>query len=279
MRMLKAGLALSLLTLCLTPLRSDEDPVPAWSRALEHMRTLECRLAPLNGQPARKLDLHEKPALTYTDPARRNSDGSVWLWPSKGRPRAVVELFRSQLDIQWLHAITLTSDDLVELDISNGQQWRPKSSGLKWAEVVGHDVGETSSARSRQMKSIARQFNAHEFWDPKNSRYELRLLVSPLHRYEDEDVLDGALFGFVHGTNPEVVLVLEALKPKPQSPARWRYAFARLGSAEMHVELDGKDVWTVSRAVGVIGEPIDPYWMFWTNDREADEKFPKGKSQ
>jgi hypothetical protein len=122
------------------------------------------------------------------------------------------------------------------------------------------------------MKALARRFSTHEFWDPNNSRYELRLLVSPLHRYEDEDVADGAVFGFVHGTNPEVLLLLETLKPKPGSKAGWRYTFTRLGSAEMHAELDGKEVWTVPRAVGVVGAPIDPYWMFWTNDRMPETR-------
>jgi hypothetical protein len=252
---------------CVTLAGQDEDEPPPYARAREHMTTLVCRLPPRDGQPERVLDLIEKPALSYTDPARKNSDGSVWVWPAKGRPRAIVELFRSNLDVQWLHAIALTSDELVELDIPNGQQWRPKSSGLTWT-TLPDPVSESAPARLRQMKVLARRFSTHEFWDPDNSRYELRLLVSPLHRYADEDVLDGALFGFVHGTNPEIVLILETLKS--DAKRGWRYAFTRLGSAEMHAELDGKDVWTVPRAVGVVGAPIDPYWMFWTDDRRPE---------
>ena len=249
---------------CVTVVGLGEDNPPPYAQAREHMRALVCRLAPRDGRPERRLDLIEKPALTYTDPARENSDGSVWVWPAKGRPRAIVELFSSHQDTQWMHAITLTSDELVELDIPGRQQWRPKSSGLTWADLPDA-VAEGAPARLRQMKALARRFSTHEFWDPNNSRYELRLLVSPLHRYEDEDVADGALFAFVHGTNPEIVLILETLKSNAK-PA-WRYAFARLGSAEMHAELDSKDVWTVPRAAGVVGQPIDPYWMFWTNDR------------
>lgn len=190
------AVAATLLVVCSLALRGlGEDEPPAYARALEHMRTLECRLTASNGQPGRTLDLIAKPALTYTDPARKNSDGSVWVWPAKGRPRAAVELFASQYDHQWMHAITLVSDDLVELNIPGAQQWRPKSSGLTWTDLA-EPVSEGAPARLRQMKALARRFKSHEFWDPKNSRYELRLLVSPLHRYEDDDdVLDGRCSG------------------------------------------------------------------------------------
>jgi hypothetical protein len=241
-----------------------EDEPPPYARAREHMASLVCRLPPRDRQPERTLGLIEKPALTYTDPARENSDGSVWVWPAKGRPRAIVELFSSFQDTQWMHAITLTSDELVELDVPGGQQWRPKTSGLTWT-ALSDAPAESAPARLRQMKALARRFRTHEFWDPDNSRYELRLLVSPIYRYADEEVLDGGLFAYVHGTNPEIVLILES--PKSDAKPGWRYAFARLGSAEMHAELDGKDVWTVPRAAGVVGQPVDPYWMFWTNDR------------
>jgi hypothetical protein len=46
--------------------------------------------------------------------------------------------------------------------------------------------------------------------------------------------------------------------------ARWHYSFARLGSAELHVELDGREVWKQERTPGVVGRPTDPYWLFMT---------------
>ena len=114
------------------------------------------------------------------------------------------------------------------------------------------------------MKEISRRLEAHEFWDPNNSRFELRLLVQPVHRYHDESakVLDGAVFVLAHGTNPEVLVQIEA--DTAEQPARWRYSFARLGSAELHVLFDGKEIWTQPRTPGIVGQPVDPYWLFWT---------------
>jgi hypothetical protein len=64
----------------------------------------------------------------------------------------------------------------------------------------------------------------------------------------------------VHGTNVEVLLLLEA-GADGQKPAQWMYGLARVGSAEMHVNLDGKEVWQLARTRGVIGRASDPYWI------------------
>ena len=97
----------------------------------------------------------------------------------------------------------------------------------------------------------------------------MRLLAQPVHRYADAEVgiQDGAAFVIAHGTNPEVVVLIEALG-KTLATSRWHYSFARLGSAELHVELDGKEVWRQGRTPGVVGQPTDPYWLFLT-PREA----------
>jgi hypothetical protein len=49
---------------------------------------------------------------------------------------------------------------------------------------------------------------------------------------------------------------------KSLEEAQWQFAAIRLGSAEMHVALDDKEVWTVGRTPGVVGKPTDPYWLF-----------------
>ena len=95
------------------------------------------------------------------------------------------------------------------------------------------------------------------------ARFELRLLAQPVLRYADSTnpVLDGAVFVFAHGTNPEVLLLIEAIGDDAAT-AKWHYSFARSGSAEMHVELDGKQVWFRERTPGITGTPNDSYWLF-----------------
>jgi hypothetical protein len=40
----------------------------------------------------------------------------------------------------------------------------------------------------------------------------------------------------------------------------------------MHVSLDGKEVWTEPRTPGIVGQPGDPYWLFWTPPTQVPTK-------
>jgi hypothetical protein len=48
---------------------------------------------------------------------------------------------------------------------------------------------------------------------------------------------------------------------KEAGAAKFRYALARLGHAELHVEFDGKEVWRQERVAGT--SPRDPYWLLF----------------
>ena len=101
------------------------------------------------------------------------------------------------------------------------------------------------------MKALASQFQSTMLgWKSDDSdREELRLLPRPLYRYETTDatVFDGAVFPFVMGTDPESLLLLEAVKEG--ETARWRYAFARRTSGELEGRYHDKVVWTAARYV------------------------------
>ncbi len=79
--------------------------------------------------------------------------------------------------------------------------------------------------------------------------FHLRQLASPLHRYADESagIVDGAIFAFANGTNPEVLLVLEAQAAK-DSTLHWHYSLAQMTGGAVTVELDGKEVWQQTEA-------------------------------
>ncbi len=209
----------------------------------------------------------ERPLLIFGDSARDNGDGTLWAWGEGGRPLVAIEsYFNTKTGGQRINAITLISNDLVvaKTPTASSTLWQPKQAQIKpvpFPDASPPDAKQT--VRTRQLKELARRIAAHEFWDPDNSRYELRLLVQPVHRYSDPEaqIQDGAIFVLAHGTNPEVLVLIEALGESIDR-ARWHYSFARCGSAEMHVAIDGKEVWTVGRTPGVVGKPTDPYWLF-----------------
>jgi hypothetical protein len=228
--------------------------------ATEHMQLLDIRPA-LGSDVVEMLD---HPLLTFGDSARSNANGTLWAWGKKGRPLAVVELYQHTGGADWVHAITLTSTSTVSVKTPTASKWVPEKTQIEPLPVPSAESPAAKEPqRLRQLKELARRFTAHEFWDPDNSRFELRLLVQPVHRYSDpkSDLQDGAMFVLAHGTNPEVLMLIEAAG-KSIDEAKWQCSFARLGSAELHVELDGKEVWKQDRTPNVVGKPTDPYWLF-----------------
>ncbi|MBC7856642.1 MAG: hypothetical protein IAF94_24700 [Pirellulaceae bacterium] len=233
------------------------------ARCLKHMQKCDARLA---SDAEKQVEMLDRPVLLFGDSARANQNGSVWVFGKKGRPLAFIELYKGTARTDgWVHAATLTGKDLIVMKTPLSGQWKPTKPQIEPVVIADAPSPEAKvTQRLRQARELARRFTAHEFWDPDNSRSELRLLAQPVHRYSDakQELQDGAAFVIAHGTNPEVVLLIEALG-KDLKTARWHYSLARLGSAEIYVELDGKDVWKCPRATGVVGSPSDPYWLFF----------------
>ncbi|HVX12861.1 MAG TPA: hypothetical protein VHC22_16885 [Pirellulales bacterium] len=258
------------------PVRAQDDTEqpPAQDKsalraALEHMQRLELRNA--DGQ---RIDPVERPLLSYADPARINSDGTFWAWGKTGRPVAFLELFRGSPEAAtWVQSATLTTAQRVKLIIPEVGLWQPPPTPVEPRAIPDAPTpDERPTSRLRQIKDLSRRFAAHEFWDPDNSRFELRVLVRPVLRYSDPtaNIQDGAAFVIAHGTNPETVLLIEAIGPSLKE-ARWHYALVRSSHAEAHVELDGQEVWKCERANAVNHGATRGYWLFLSPVEEAVE--------
>src|SRR4051794_38518299 len=240
------------------------------ARAARHMEQCVARLA---SDAEREIELIEQPLLTFGDSARANQNGSLWAFGKSGRPLAFLELYKgTQRTDRWVHAAMLTGKSLIVMKTPLGDQWRPEKLQIEPIAIAEAPAPEAKEAqRLRQLRELARRFAAHEFWDPDNSRFELRLLAQPVHRFSDPKggIQDAAAFVLAHGTNPEVILLAEAIGQDLQT-ARWHYSLARVGSAEMHVEMNSKEVWKCGRAAGIVGSPTDPYWLFFSTSFESE---------
>src|SRR5258707_988464 len=79
---------------------------------------------------------------------------------------------------------------------------------------------------------------------------ELRLLAQPLYRYElkdHPDLQDGAILSFVQGTDPEILMILEARRDGADS--FWQYALARFSDRGLAVKHKDKEVWRVGGSI------------------------------
>lgn len=188
-----------------------------------------------------------EPVLRYADSTRQIHESTLWIWGAQGRPAAVVAIeyyTNPPKGARWLYEIASLSTERIAVQRGSGINWVTDEAGLRLEPIAGAETPADKPARRlTQMKNLMRRFTAHEH-EGTEGRLELRPLTSPLYRYDvlEESIVDGAIFAFANGTNPEVLLVLEAHLGK-EGGGEWKFAPAQMTGGAVIVELDGKEVW------------------------------------
>jgi len=199
--------------------------------------------------------LRPQPVMRWRNVARGQAgEAMMVIWAHHGRPVAMASIFPWEGYMCHEFGSLSRQARLVARDRS-AVVWTPNKAGVDFKDVPGApSPADTPAARLRQMKALAERFKGTMTgWKGDDSdREELRLLPRPLYRYELKDakepipnLQDGALFAFVMGTDPEIVLVLEAVGPPNQ--AVWQYAFARATSGGLEAKLDDAVVWRAEK--------------------------------
>jgi hypothetical protein len=236
------------------------------------METLISQIKVYAGPENTKVDRVEKHLMRHDDASRNHEDGTLWAFGKQGRPSVIMILQPdSTLKRRWWYAATSLVEktvqpavnDKLQLEAANRVMWAPDQPGISFAPIADATIpADSTTRRLIQMRKIAARFTAHQFWEPDNQRFQLRLLRQPIYRYSspEKGIIDGAIFGFMINVHPELLLVLETVKQNDNES--WQYAFAKIGSAEFHGQLDGKPVFESPRAPGVLGSMTDTFRMF-----------------
>lgn len=197
----------------------------------------------------RTFELLPRPLLTWSNPLRSTAAGALYLFTDDGRPAAALCIYPANgaLDYEFQ---SLAAERLVA--VQDGHTvWAPLEAGIEM-ETFGAVTppGESQPLRLRQMRNLARRFEA-QIAKPNDAPKPLRLLSSPLYRYASSEasgkVIDGALFAMVHTTDPEVLLLIEARKDS-SGKMRWVYGLGRMSMVPLRVTLEGNEVWTTEWA-------------------------------
>jgi hypothetical protein len=204
-----------------------------------------------DGAAGARFPLREEPIARYNDPARHIHDATLWVWTRNGptRPLAALKVEYMKLNIperRWVLGLVSLAPEKVEATYWDGQVWTSQGPGFEPRAVRKAPMPAGSDAvLMAQARELAQRFAASEYAGPARGRLALRLMPRPIFRYTDQDagIRAGMVFGFAYGTNPDVLLILEA-RQHPDPPA-WSYGLGRLGGGEATVELDGSTVWTV----------------------------------
>jgi hypothetical protein len=204
-----------------------------------------------------RVELQREPVYVWTNPVRQGGqDGAVFVWTCRGRAEVLSSFFSfveagQRKVCHEFHSLSLS---VLDVSRSGPNTWTPEAPGIELKSLASAPAPASSAPRRlAQMRALTHDFSASTV-DHEDRRWELRLLPQPFYRYQSTDpaVLDGALFAFVTsaGTDPEVLLVVEARKPAAGGSPVWHYAVARFTDLDLRVAYKGQEVYSA---------PLIPY--------------------
>jgi hypothetical protein len=235
--------------------RGDDSAQPVADEQIEAERAAQASRASrayadrywIQAADATAAELQPEPLLRWSNPAVGSIHGDVFLWTSSGRPVAVASLY------QWFspfthrtHEFTALTESTLSASFDGQPAWQTSEPALRFQPVPeAAEPSPSPALRLSQMRALAREFSATRL-DREQQSQELRLMSQPVHRYgptDDAQLLDGAIFVLAQGTDPEVLLLLEA-RPHAGNH-RWEFAAAPMNSIDFTLRHHDQVVWHV----------------------------------
>jgi hypothetical protein len=229
--------------------------------ATEETKERQERLAVMKDQAAaytltldksgRKLALHDEPVLRFSNPVSGVPDGIVAMWKDGKRPAVFAQVFQTK-DGLWVHEVQSLAAAGLTMVQGDKTFWQPQEPYEAFRRLEDAPAAASSAGRRLvQIKAIAAEFSAADDFkihptDKETTRHALRMLTTPIYRYDDSKagIEDGAVFAFVHGTDPEVFLVLES-RTGSDGEAGWHYTLAPMTCWAVTVLRKDEQVWSL----------------------------------
>ncbi len=220
------------------------------------MSTVQAYKAEIGNSLERELTLHPRPILKWTNPVSGIEHGALVLWHDQGRPAVIAQVFKIPApNLFWLHEVQSVTTEPLQFSLPQKTVWSTKLGGAKFQPLKMIDPpADKPAARLTQARAISRRFTPSEDFriapsDPV-SKFELRLVTQPVYQYQSEKlaVSGGYVFAYVNGTDPEVMLILEAFADK--SGPGWRYILCPMTCWGVAAKWDGETVWSVDEQYG-----------------------------
>jgi hypothetical protein len=168
------------------------------------------------GQAAHDLTLVDRPLLNYENPVRiYDQHGSLFAWTDQGCVQFVGAVWSGideTLNMR-TRSLSLEGHSLSAGELTGVYQdrtlWSTGDSRVR-RHIIAEQPAKQPFARLVQMRRLIAGLTVKIHADVG----DLRPLTQPLYRYEQPaaPVIDGALFAWVMSTDPEVVILVEALE-------------------------------------------------------------------
>lgn len=245
-----------LLTLLVTraPFALAQEDDEAESKKASRMKIMRDQVGELKIAGESPPTFADSPILRYSDPTRDLSedipgttlllDASVWRLGTSGRPIGLLtmEIYgtsEKEGALSYEFAALTASESAIQHKGHPTLNWKASAKAFSMRPLADVEPpAKTPAARLNQMRQIIRRFEVVEAF--RDTRVNCRLLSKPIDRYEsaDQGIVDGAIFAFANGTNPEAGVLLEC------NEKEWSHGTVRLSAAQLQVKLDGELVAT-----------------------------------
>jgi len=192
-----------------------------------------------------KLELRAQPILRWDNHRSFVVDAATFAWLDDHRPQVIGGMW-----IKNGHAyfeLQSTSAKPLIATVDGTARWSTRRPGIPWQAVEGGPAPAASRAeRLRQMKKLAQEFSAHAVktapdYD-EGSTWHLRMMAQPIYRYAEESAVDGAIFAFAQGIDPEAFLIFES-RPD-EDIGQWHFGIAPACVWELHAKRGDREVWS-----------------------------------
>lgn len=239
----------TLITCILLACANQADPTGGANEVVNSERLAKVRNAAhayrLKGE--QDLKLQPEPLLRFDDPVTKVSQGAVYMWADGQNRPAVMASIYFQGDGARIDEFLSLFAKGATAELQGQVVWQPQTANVELTPVTDTEVADEAPLRLVQMRTIARKHTA-AVSDRRAGRQELRLLTKPLHRYAHPmtGLVDGGVFAFAKGTNPEVLLIIEAVHSSKR--AEWRMGWARMTARECEVRDGESVVWSIDAA-------------------------------
>ncbi len=183
--------------------------------------------------------------LKWSNPGVSDIQGNVFIWTRGTRPLVAGSFNRWFTRQAMQHEFVSLAEEPLSAKFHGDPVWATNEAGVKFVDVP--DAGAPAAdetPRLLQLKKLAKEFAGTAKYRNATDETELRLLPQPIHSYAalNEGVTSGGLFAFVRGTDPELLLLIEARGK--DTTVRWQFAAARMTNmAELQVKFREKKVW------------------------------------
>lgn len=215
------------------------------------------------------LKLQGPSALNWSNPVFGTTDGGLFIWCSPDqRPAVVMKTYKTKKGVWFEQTRSLSVNRIIAKDKDQAVFWSPSRGVEPMKRLPGApEPAASSRARLRQMKALHRRFRVTGDLPAAGGKQMLRNYPTPLYRYSHQEGssesgpkagwLEGGVFGFVQGTGPDVILMLEVRSDGEQP--KWHYRLGAIGIFAIEVELDGKLVWSEDRRTAAQTKPSELY--------------------